>query len=110
MTAFIIIFLIVLVGVVLLVLLSGIALYARLVKLRATVSYLRPQLQLLLKERHDPTSEIQLRESADNIAAVANDYNSAVQDYNIAIETFPAQILANLFHLKKAQFFDAKIY
>lgn len=109
MTAFIIIVLIVLLGAAMLVLLSGIALYARLVKLRAAVSDLWSELQIRLKERRNQTPEVQPGESDDIIAAVANDYNTAVQDYNIAIEAFPAEILAGLFHLKKAQFFDIQI-
>ncbi|SPQ01739.1 hypothetical protein NBG4_70002 [Candidatus Sulfobium mesophilum] len=109
MAAFIIIVLIVLFGTALLVLLSAIALYARLVKLRATVSFLWSNLRTLLGERHDLTDKTQLREFEDNIAPVASDYNAAVRDYNIAIETFPAQILAKLFHMKKVGSFDTTI-
>ena len=109
MTVLVIIILVVLFGVALLVLLSGIALYARLVKLKAAVSSSRAHLNILLRERHDVALGAQIRELEDNIAAAVSDYNAAVQDYNIAIETFPTQILAKLFHLKKAGFFETKI-
>ena len=108
MTALIIIVIIVLFGAALLVLLSGIALYARLVELRAAVGSFCSHLNNLLREHHDLTAEAQFRESEGNIAAALSSYNAAAWDYNIAIETFPAQIIAKLFHLNKVPLFDTK--
>lgn len=120
MTALIIIVLIVLFGSALLVLLSGIALYARLVALRSTVasswSKIDGALNAVTDFSPDPKDQpdlqgmqVRLKELQDNITAAANNYNAAARDYNIAIETFPAQILAKLFHLEKARFFDTQI-
>ncbi len=109
MTALVLIVLIVLFGAALLVLFSAIALYARLVKLKATVSFLWSHLHTLLGERRGLTDKTRLREFEDNIGPAVSDYNAAVQAYNIAIETFPAEILAKLFHMKKVACFDTKI-
>ncbi len=120
MTAFITIVLIVLLGVALLVLLSGIALYARLVTLRSAVtsswSKIDRALNAVSDFPPDPKSEpdlqgmqLQLKELQDDIALAVRNYNKAVQDYNVAIETVPAQLIAKLYGFEKAKLFDTKI-
>ena len=109
MTAFIAIVLIVLLGVAALVLLSGIAIYARLVKLRTAVMSARSELDTALNKRYAFVHEPQLRENEDTIKAAGRDYNAAVRDYNSGIETFPADLVAKLCNLKKAGFFDMKL-
>lgn len=120
MTALIIIVLIVLSGATLFLLLSGIALYARLIKLKGVVASCRSKVDRALsavqdfspdlKEQLDLQGmQVKLKELQDNIAFAVGDYNAAVRDYNIAIETFPAQILAKMFHMRKAQSLDTKI-
>lgn len=116
MTALVAIALIVLLGVTLLVLLSGIALYARLIKLRTAVTSARAEIDNALKKRYaspDLRSDTDfgrlqdgLGKVEDNITAAARAYNAAARDYNSAIETFPADLIAKCFSLKKSEFFD----
>jgi hypothetical protein len=106
MTAFIAILLIVFLGAALLALLSGIALYARLVKLRGAVNSARSEVDEVLKKRKDRAPGLQPAEFADNVAAVVRRYNATVRDYNSSIETFPAQIVAKLLNLEKAGSLD----
>lgn len=119
MTAFIVIAVIVLLGVALLVLLSGIALYARLARLRAAVKSSWSAVDVKLKERHDLAAgkgpkadadfqqrQAPLRELRDNIRHAVRSYNALVMDYNGEIQSFPSNIIAGLFKLKKAESFD----
>jgi len=48
----------------------------------------------------------ELRDTEDKIQAARRFYNSNVMELNTAIETFPSNIIANLFHFKKEQFFE----
>ena len=120
MTAIITIVLIIVFGAALLLLLSGIALYARLIALRSTVASSRSKIDDALNAVQDFSPElkeqldlqgmlVKLKELQDNISFAVRDYNAAVQDYNIAMETFQAQILAKMFHMKKAQSLDTEI-
>jgi hypothetical protein len=127
MTALIVIALIVLLGVALLVFLSGIALYARLVGLRRTVTSSWSEMDITLKKRYDLATklanispddketavsqglEAQLSRLEDDVSAAVRTYNTSVQNYNIATGTFPAQIVAKLFNLERAEFFDTTI-
>ena len=93
MTAFIAIVLIVLLGVALFVLLSGIALYARVVKLRTAVVSSRAEIDNALKKRYD------------DLSAAVRDYNAAVRDYNFEIESFPLRLVAKRCGLEKAEFY-----
>jgi hypothetical protein len=115
MTALIAISLVVLLGVALLVLLSGIALYVRLIKLRTAVTSARSEIDNTLRKRYaspDVRSNTdfqrpqnELWEPEENIAAAARKYNATVRNYNTAIETFPSDLIAKCFSLKKAEFF-----
>jgi hypothetical protein len=109
MTAFIAIALIVFLGVALIVALSGIAIYARVVKLRTAVTSSWSEIDIDLKKRHALVPEPKFRELENNITVAVRTYNAAVQDYNIAIETFPANLVAKWYNLKKAEFFDMKL-
>lgn len=48
----------------------------------------------------------ELRDAEDKIQAARRFYNSNVRDLNIKIESFPANILANLFKFQKMEFFE----
>lgn len=98
--------LIVLMGITLLVLLSGSALYARLIKLRTAVTSAQSEIDTAINKRDDPLPGTPPGQLRDIIAAAAGDYNAAVNRYNSAIDTFPADLLAKCFSLKKAEFFD----
>jgi len=85
MLAFMIMALIVFGGIGLLLLLSGIALYNRLIRLRAAVDKARP-------------ATTKGRGKGDEARRL---YEMAVCDYNTAIEAFPANIMARWFGLQK---------
>ncbi len=119
MTAFIAIVSIVLLGVALLLLLSAIALYARLVRLRDAVLSSRSAIDARLKERRELSSckgpgadadflrhQERLREFDDNIQHAVRSHNELVRDYNTEICAFPSNIVAGLFKLKKDESLD----
>lgn len=103
-------------GIGLLVLLSGIALYNRLVTLRALVSSSRLDMEALLRKKHAKASEQTGKGESDfseyrsqmqlRRAEALRIYNDAVWAYNTAIETFPANLLARWFGLKKEEPLD----
>jgi len=47
----------------------------------------------------------ELTDTEDKIQAARRFYNGNVRDLNIKIETFPANIVANIFNFKKSEFF-----
>ncbi len=108
MTAFIAIIAIVFLGSALLAFLSGVAVYARLIKLRAAVLSLQSEINDVLGKRDTAAFQHRIEGSEDNISKAIRRYNSAVEDYNAAIGTFPAQVIARLFDIKKAESFDMK--
>lgn len=48
----------------------------------------------------------ELRDTEDKIMAARRFYNANVRDLNTLIETFPTNIIANLFGFKKMEFFE----
>lgn len=50
----------------------------------------------------------ELRDTEDKVQAARRFYNTNTRDLNIKIESFPANIIANLFKFKKADFFEAE--
>jgi|TARA_B100001971_G_scaffold203275_1_gene217950 LemA protein len=48
----------------------------------------------------------ELRDTEDKIQASRRFYNGNVRDLNISIESFPANIIANLFKFQKKEFFE----
>lgn len=48
----------------------------------------------------------ELRDTEDKIQASRRFYNGNVRDMNTKIETFPSNVIANLFGFKKADFFE----
>lgn len=48
----------------------------------------------------------ELTETEDQISASRRIYNSNVEEFNTKIEMFPSNIVANLHHFKKADFFE----
>ncbi len=48
----------------------------------------------------------ELRDTEDKIQAARRFYNGNVRDLNIMIESFPANLVANLFGFKKMEFFE----
>ncbi|NCP67197.1 LemA family protein [bacterium] len=50
-----------------------------------------------------------LKKVEDDINLARRYYNGAVQAYNTAIQMFPANILANIFGFKDADFFEAEV-
>jgi LemA protein len=48
----------------------------------------------------------ELRDTEDKIQAARRFYNTNVMELNTAIETFPSNLIANLFNFKKEQFFE----
>jgi len=50
-----------------------------------------------------------LTDAEDKIQAARRFFNANVRDYNTAVESFPTNILANLFAFHKEQFYDAPI-
>ena len=49
----------------------------------------------------------ELSDSENKIEAARRFYNSNVRDYNIALDSFPTAILANMFHFKSKELFEA---
>lgn len=102
---------IILSGIALLVLLSGIALYNRLVTLRALVRSARTDVEAILRKLQAKASEqtgkgesdfseyrSQMQLRRDETLRI---YNDAVWAYNTAVETFPGNLLARWFGLEK---------
>ncbi len=100
MTAFIAIVSMVLIGAALLIVLSVIALYTRLARLRDEVRSSRLVIDEKLKER---TNE----ETEDYIRHAVSSYNTAVSNYNGEIRRFPSNIIAGVFEFKEEKFFDS---
>lgn len=48
----------------------------------------------------------ELTDTEDKIQAARRFYNGNVRDFNIIIESFPSNIIASIFHFKKAEFFE----
>jgi LemA protein len=48
----------------------------------------------------------ELRDTEDKIQAARRFYNGNVRDLNIKIESFPANIVANMFRFEKMEFFE----
>ena len=48
----------------------------------------------------------ELRDTEDKVQASRRFYNGNVRDFNIKIESFPANIIASLFAFKKMEFFE----
>jgi len=48
----------------------------------------------------------ELTDTEDKIQAARRFYNGNVRDLNIKIESFPANIIANLFKFQKMEFFE----
>lgn len=102
---------IILSGIALLVLLSGIALYNRLVTLRALVRSARTDVEAILRKLQAKASEQTGKEQSDfseyrSQMQLRRDealriFNDAVWAYNTAVETFPANLLARWFGLEK---------
>ena len=49
----------------------------------------------------------ELSGTENRIAVARRDYNAAVQEYNLAIRSFPKNILAGMFGFEKAELFSA---
>lgn len=49
----------------------------------------------------------ELTDTEDKISFVRTSYNDYVLDYNNALQTFPGNALAGMFHFQKAEFFQA---
>ena len=43
----------------------------------------------------------------DRIASARRYYNATVRDLNTRVETVPTNIIANLFHIERAEYFEA---
>jgi LemA protein len=50
----------------------------------------------------------ELRDTEDKIQAARRFYNTNVKDFNIKTESFPSNLIANLFGFKKAEFFEVE--
>ena len=48
----------------------------------------------------------ELGDTEDKIQAARRFYNVNVRDFNIAVESFPSNVIAGLFNFQKMQFFD----
>lgn len=48
-----------------------------------------------------------LNETEEQLAASRRSYNAAVMSYNNSLQTFPSNIIANMFNFQKSQFFSA---
>ncbi|MCR9064783.1 MAG: LemA family protein [Cytophagales bacterium] len=51
--------------------------------------------------------QAQLEGTENRIAVARNDFNTGVGDYNLAVRTFPRNIMANIFGFDKKAFFEA---
>ncbi len=104
MTAFIAIILIVFLGAAVLMLLSAIALYARIVRLMDAVRSSRFVMDEKLRERNEPSpgqGPGEERETEDDIRYAVRAYNAAVSNYNREVRSFPSSIIAVLFRFKE---------
>lgn len=50
--------------------------------------------------------QTQLQELENNIEYARRYYNAVVRDFNILIESFPSNLIANMFHFKQAELFQ----
>lgn len=50
--------------------------------------------------------QTELSDTENKIQAARRFYNGNVRDLNIAVETFPSNVVANMFHFNKKEFFD----
>ena len=57
---------------------------------------------------HECVARTQLEDTEDKIAYARQFYNATVLEYNNKIQTFPSNILANLFSFKEEEFFEVK--
>ncbi len=48
----------------------------------------------------------ELSDTENKIQAARRFYNTNIRDWNIALQTFPSNIIANIFHFLKKEFFD----
>jgi LemA protein len=48
----------------------------------------------------------ELAATEDRIQGARSVYNGSVKDYNIAVETFPANVVAGMFGFDKREFFE----
>ncbi len=48
----------------------------------------------------------ELSDTENKIQAARRFYNTNVRDWNISLQTFPSNIIANIFHFLKKEFFD----
>lgn len=48
----------------------------------------------------------ELSDTENKIQAARRFYNGNVRDYNTRLEVFPGNVIANMFHFKKSDFFD----
>ncbi len=104
MTAFIAIVFIVLFGVALLGLLSAIALYARLARLREAVRSSRSAIDAELKGSHKPKAgSVMKGEFPGDIRDAVWSHNELVGNYNAEISAFPSNIIAALFKFEKIE-------
>ena len=51
--------------------------------------------------------QAQLAGTENRISVARQDYNNAAKEYNTKIQSFPASIIAGLFHFEKADYFTA---
>ena len=49
----------------------------------------------------------ELAGTENRISVARQDYNDAAKEYNTKIQSFPASIIARLFHFEKADYFTA---
>ena len=49
----------------------------------------------------------ELAGTENRISVARQDYNNAAKEYNTKIQSFPASIIAGLFHFEKADYFTA---
>ncbi len=51
--------------------------------------------------------QAELTSTEDRIASARRYYNATVRDLNTRVETVPTNIIANLFHIERAEYFEA---
>ena len=52
--------------------------------------------------------QAELTNTEDRIAAGRRFYNANVRELNTKVETFPPNIIANMFHFERAEYFEAE--
>ena len=74
---------------------------------KAVILELNAQTDFVAKNENFINLQDELAGTENRISVARQDYNDAAKEYNTKIQSFPASIIAGLFHFEKADYFTA---